>query len=161
VSDRAEERNDGIEPQNNTHRRVRADARRNVDALLQATKAVFASSGVDAPVREIAEKAGVGIGTVYRHFPERSDFVAAVSRREIDACADAAQTLAVEHEPFEALAKWDAAIRSFHRNEARACEGAALGRSSLRHLAGLLRPTPASGTSDAAPGRCRGRPGTR
>jgi len=106
VSDKPEKQNDGIEPQSSTHRRVRADARRNVDALLQAAKAVFASSGVDAPVREIAEKAGVGIGTVYRHFPERSDLVAAVSRREIDACADAAQILAAEHEPFEALAKW-------------------------------------------------------
>ncbi|GJG85299.1 TetR family transcriptional regulator [Gemmatimonadetes bacterium T265] len=72
----------------------------------QATKAVFAASGVDAPVREIAEQAGVGIGTVYRHFPQRSDLIAAVFRREIDACADAARTVAAEHEPFEALAHW-------------------------------------------------------
>ncbi len=89
-----------------TGRRVRADARRNIDALLQAAMAVFATSGVDAPVREIAEKAGVGIGTVYRHFPQRADLIAAVFRREIDACADAAATLAAEHEPGEALARW-------------------------------------------------------
>jgi AcrR family transcriptional regulator len=57
-------------------------------------------------VREIAEKAGVGIGTVYRHFPQRSDLVAAVFRHEIDACADAAQILAAEREPGEALARW-------------------------------------------------------
>jgi len=106
VNDRPEEQSDGIEPRGNTHRRARADARRNLDALLQTAKAVFATSGVDAPVREIAEKAGVGVGTVYRHFPERSDLVAAVFRREIDACADAAQILAAEHEPFEALAHW-------------------------------------------------------
>ncbi|MEP0320895.1 TetR/AcrR family transcriptional regulator [Bauldia litoralis] len=87
-------------------RRVRVDAQRNVDALLQAALAVFATSGVDAPVREIAEKAGVGIGTVYRHFPQRSDLVSAVFRREIDACADAAPMLAAECEPFEALARW-------------------------------------------------------
>jgi AcrR family transcriptional regulator len=87
-------------------RPVRADAQRNIDALLRTAMAVFATSGVDAPVREIAEKAGVGVGTVYRHFPERSDLIAAVLRREIDACADAAPILAAEHEPGEALARW-------------------------------------------------------
>ncbi|RUW40626.1 MAG: TetR family transcriptional regulator [Mesorhizobium sp.] len=87
-------------------RRVRVDVQRNLDALLQAAKAVFATSGVDAPVREIAEKAGVGVGTVYRHFPRRSDLVAAVFRREIDACAAAAPLLAASYEPGEALLKW-------------------------------------------------------
>jgi AcrR family transcriptional regulator len=85
---------------------VRADAQRNIDALLEAAKTVFAASGVDAPVREIAEKAGVGIGTVYRHFPQRADLVAAVFRREMDACADAAPILAAERPPFEALTNW-------------------------------------------------------
>lgn len=85
---------------------VRADAQRNVDALLEAAKAVFATSGVDAPVREIATRAGVGVGTVYRHFPQRSDLVAAVFRHEVDTCADAADALAAEHEPGEALARW-------------------------------------------------------
>ncbi len=85
-------------------RPVRADARRNLDALLQGALAVFAVSGVDAPVREIAERAGVGVATVYRHFPQRSDLIAAVFRREIDACADAAPVLADEHAPFEAQA---------------------------------------------------------
>jgi AcrR family transcriptional regulator len=89
-----------------TDRRVRADAQRNLDALLQAAKAVFLTSGVDAPVREIAEKAGVGLGTLYRHFPQRADLIAAVFRNEIDACADAAAILAADHEPFEALANW-------------------------------------------------------
>jgi len=87
-------------------RPVRADARRNTDALLEAALAVFATSGVDAPVREIAEKAGVGVGTVYRHFPQRADLIAAVFRREIDACADAAPALAAGHKPSEALARW-------------------------------------------------------
>lgn len=68
--------------------------------------AVFASSGVDAPVREIAEKAGVGIGTLYRHFPQRADLVAAVFRSEVDACAAAAPLLAAEHAPGEALVRW-------------------------------------------------------
>jgi AcrR family transcriptional regulator len=87
-------------------RPVRADAQRNVDTLLQTALAVFATSGVDAPMREIAEKAGVGVGTIYRHFPQRSDLIAAVLRREIDACADAAPILAAEHQPGEALARW-------------------------------------------------------
>lgn len=87
-------------------RRLRADAQRSVDALLEAAKLVFAASGVDAPVREIAEKAGVGIGTVYRNFPHRADLIAAVFRREIDACAETATTLASQHTPVEALALW-------------------------------------------------------
>ena len=90
----------------NAARRVRADARRNVDALLETAKRVFAASGVDAPVREIADKAGVGIGTVYRHFPQRADLIAAVFRHEIDACAEAALSLAAMHTPGEALARW-------------------------------------------------------
>lgn len=87
-------------------RRVRADARRNVDALLEAATAVFAASGVDAPVREIAARAGVGVGTVYRHFPQRSGLVAAVFRREVDACAAAAPALAAAYAPGDALARW-------------------------------------------------------
>lgn len=97
---------EGVELQGGTDRRVRADAQRNLDALLQAAKTVFATSGVEAPVREIAERAGVGIGTVYRHFPQRADLIAAVFRREMDACADAAPILAAEHAPGEALARW-------------------------------------------------------
>ncbi|HEX2132159.1 MAG TPA: TetR/AcrR family transcriptional regulator [Actinophytocola sp.] len=87
-------------------RRVRADAQRNIDAVREAAKAVFAVSGVDAPVREIAARAGVGVGTLYRHFPQRSDLVVAVFRHEVDACADAAPALAAEHEPGEALTGW-------------------------------------------------------
>lgn len=100
------DKSDSLESQSGPDRRVRADAQRNIDALLQAALAVFSTSGVDAPVREIAEKAGVGIGTLYRHFPQRADLVAAVFRREIDACADAAPILAHEHSPFDALARW-------------------------------------------------------
>src|SRR6202051_4525515 len=96
----------GSKPRESADVPVRADAQRNMDALLEAALAVFATSGVDAPVREIAIEAGVGVGTVYRHFPERSDLIVAVFRREIDACADAAPVLAAEHEPFEALAHW-------------------------------------------------------
>ena len=87
-------------------RPVRADAQRNTNALLEAALAVFATSGVDAPVREIAVKAGVGVGTLYRHFPQRSDLIVAVFRHQVDSCADAALVLAAEHAPGEALALW-------------------------------------------------------
>jgi len=106
VPDGTDEQDDAPGRDNRAERRIRADAQRNLDALLKAALAVFAKSGVDAPIREIAKKAGVGVGTVYRHFPERSDLIAAVFRREIDACADAAPVLAAEHEPDEALRRW-------------------------------------------------------
>lgn len=106
MRDKAEEQGDSFKPRGRSDRRVRADAQRNIDALLQTAMAVFAASGVDAPVREIAEKAGVGIGTVYRHFPQRADLIGAVFRHEVDACADTASVLAIEHAPGEALARW-------------------------------------------------------
>ena len=87
-------------------RRLRVDAQRNSDALLEAAKAVFGTSGVDAPAKEIADLAGVGVGTLYRHFPRRSDLVKAVFRREVDACADAAPALRAAHAPGVALATW-------------------------------------------------------
>src|ERR1700735_5393879 len=94
----------------------RADAQRNTDALLKAALAVFATSGVDAPVREIAARAGVGVGTLYRHFPRRADLVVAVCRREIDACADAAASLAAEYGPGDALARWMQRYAAFIAN---------------------------------------------
>jgi AcrR family transcriptional regulator len=87
-------------------RALRADAQRNIGSLLEAAKAVFATSGVDAPAKQIADQAGVGVGTLYRHFPQRSDLVKAVFRREVDACADAAPALAAANEPGAALEKW-------------------------------------------------------
>jgi AcrR family transcriptional regulator len=87
-------------------RRMRADARQNIDALLEAAKAVFAESGVDAPVRSIAERAGVGVGTLYRHYPHRSDLISAVFRREMDACVAAATEIEAAYPPGEALDRW-------------------------------------------------------
>ena len=84
----------------------RADAQRKMNALLKASLDVFAESGVDAPVREIAKRAGVGIGTLYRHFPQRSELIVAVYRSQVDECAEEAAKLAGRYEPFEALARW-------------------------------------------------------
>jgi len=72
----------------------RADAQRNIDALLAAAKEEFATQGVDVNVRAIAARAGVGTATLYRHFPLRSDLVTAVFNPEVDACAAEAAKLA-------------------------------------------------------------------
>jgi AcrR family transcriptional regulator len=87
--------------------RKRADARRNEQTLLDAAGAVFVASGVDAPVRDIAAKAGVGMGTIYRHFPTRADLVIAVYRHQVEACAAAGPTLLeTASSPYEALTQW-------------------------------------------------------
>lgn len=85
----------------------RADARRNEQTLLDAAAALFVTSGVDVPVREIALKAGVGVGTIYRHFPTRADLIVAVYRHQVEACAEAGpQLLASSASPYEALEQW-------------------------------------------------------
>ncbi len=87
--------------------RKRADARRNKQTLLDAAGAAFLTSGVDVPVRDIAARAGVGVGTIYRHFPTRADLVIAVYRHQIEACAEAGPTLlATSGTPYAALARW-------------------------------------------------------
>ena len=87
-------------------RRQRSDAKRNVVALVEAAKTVFAGSGVDAPAKEITDLAGVGVGTLYRHFPRRSDLIVAVLQHEIDECIEAAEVLGTTRGPWEALMGW-------------------------------------------------------
>ncbi|MFD5747161.1 TetR/AcrR family transcriptional regulator [Streptomyces sp. NPDC127033] len=90
-----------------TARPKRTDARRNKETLLDAAATVFVTSGVEAPVRDIAAKAGVGLGTIYRHFPTRADLVIAVYRHQIEACAEAGPALlASSATPHAALAQW-------------------------------------------------------
>ncbi|HVV12180.1 TetR/AcrR family transcriptional regulator [Amycolatopsis sp.] len=85
----------------------RADARRNQETLLDAAAAVFVTSGVDAPVRDIAAKAGVGMGTIYRHFPTRAELIIAVYRHQVQACAEAGPALlASSATPYAALREW-------------------------------------------------------
>ena len=87
-------------------RKPRADARRNRDSLLEAAKAAFAEFGAEASLDEIARRAGVGIGTLYRHFPTRDAVVEAVYRREVQQLADAAPRLVETLPPAEALRAW-------------------------------------------------------
>ncbi|GAB3573412.1 TetR/AcrR family transcriptional regulator [Amycolatopsis endophytica] len=88
-------------------RAKRADARRNQEALLDAAAAAFVESGVEAPVRDIAARAGVGMGTIYRHFPTRADLIIAVYRHQVEACAEAGPALLASSEtPYAALVEW-------------------------------------------------------
>src|SRR5215467_12383824 len=88
-------------------RKIRADAQRNEQGLLTAAASVFVKSGVEAPVRDIAAAAGVGMGTIYRHFPTRADLVVAVYRHQVEACAEAGPALLAESDsPFAALRQW-------------------------------------------------------
>ncbi len=87
--------------------RRRADATRNEATLLDAAAAVFVAEGVEAPMRTIAARAGVGVGTVYRHFPTRADLIVAVYRHQVDACAEAGPALlATAPTPRVALERW-------------------------------------------------------
>jgi AcrR family transcriptional regulator len=87
-------------------RKPRADAQRNRDGLLEAAKAAFAEVGPEASLEEIARRADVGIGTLYRHFPTRDAIVEAVYRREVQQLADAAPRLVDALPPAEALRAW-------------------------------------------------------
>lgn len=84
----------------------RADAQRNYDLLVKAARETFAAKGGDAPMEEIAKTAGVGIGTLYRHFPKRMDVVEAVYREDVDGLVLKAEELAQLSDPWLALEQW-------------------------------------------------------
>jgi AcrR family transcriptional regulator len=87
------------------HRPKRSDARRNYDKLIAAARAAFTDDGKSASLEDIARRAGVGIGTLYRHFPTRQDLIMAVYLEEVDALSQSALDLAGEP-PWEALVAW-------------------------------------------------------
>ncbi|MFD5716378.1 TetR/AcrR family transcriptional regulator [Streptomyces sp. NPDC127036] len=99
--------NDSDESAGRAPRAKRADARRNQESLLDAAAAIFAESGVEAPVRDVAARAGVGTATIYRHFPTRADLIIAVYRHQVEACAEAGPALlAAGPSPYTALTRW-------------------------------------------------------
>jgi AcrR family transcriptional regulator len=93
--------------------RMRADARRSRAKLLDAATVAFAESGADAPLEDIARRAGVGIGTLYRHFPTRTDLQAGVFRSQVDAVCAAADGLAGALSPEQAFAGCVRAIAGY------------------------------------------------
>jgi AcrR family transcriptional regulator len=94
-------------------RKPRADALRNRDRLLEAAKSVFSAGGPDASLEAVAKTAGVGIGTLYRHFPTRAALFEAVYRHEVQQLADLAERLKTETRPIEALRQWLRSIVRF------------------------------------------------
>ncbi len=84
----------------------RADARRNRERLLAAAKEVFSGGGPEASLESVARRAGVGIGTLYRHFPAREALFEAVYRHEVEQLTELAERLLVEESPVEALRRW-------------------------------------------------------
>ncbi len=85
----------------------RADARLNEQALLDAAAALFVTTGVNVPIRDIAAQAGVGTATIYRHFPTRADLIGAVYRHQVEVCAQAGPALlASSSSPYVALGSW-------------------------------------------------------
>jgi AcrR family transcriptional regulator len=89
-----------------TIRRPRADAIRNRERVLEAAKAVFSAGGPDASLEAVARRAGVGIGTLYRHFPTRESLFEAVYRREVQQLTELAEQLKSEPSPVDALRRW-------------------------------------------------------
>ena|SRR5258708_475457 len=87
-------------------RKPRTDAQRNRDRILEVAKEAFTRSGADASLDEIAKQAGVGSGTLYRHFPTRDALIEAVYRSEVEKIAKAAAKLSDELPPLEALRAW-------------------------------------------------------
>src|SRR6202166_1218059 len=89
-----------------TLRRPRADAVRNRERVLEAPKMGFSAGGPDASLEAVAKRAGVGIGTLYRHFPTREALFEAVYRREVQQLGDLAEALKSEADPVDALRRW-------------------------------------------------------
>jgi AcrR family transcriptional regulator len=84
----------------------RADARRNYEALLEAGKVVFARAGTDAPMEDVAGEAGVGQGTLYRHFPSRDHLFVAIMREQVELLEARARDLLEKPDAWEALTEW-------------------------------------------------------
>lgn len=96
-----------MEPeQQKARRKVRADAARNRSLLLEAATAIFSAGGSHASLEAVARQAGVGIGTLYRHFSTREALFDAVYRHEVDLLGDLAERLTQEADPVEALRQW-------------------------------------------------------
>jgi AcrR family transcriptional regulator len=89
-----------------TARKPRADAQRNRERILEVAKQVFTRRGADASMDEIAKRAKIGPGTLYRHFPSRDDLLAAVYISEVEKLAEAQRKLSAKLPPVEALRAW-------------------------------------------------------
>src|SRR6201988_2319218 len=92
--------------QSAAHRKLRADALRNRERVLEVAKSAFTRAGADASLDDIAKQAGVGPGTLYRHFPTRDALIEAVYHTEVEKLAAAQRELSANLPPIEALRAW-------------------------------------------------------
>jgi AcrR family transcriptional regulator len=147
------------------NRKPRADSIRNRELLIEAATTVFSTGGQQASLEAVAREAGVGIGTLYRHFPTREALFEAVYRREVDQLGELAERLTHEAAPVEALRQWlhaNVRLMATKRGMVEALQLVASGSSELkaysferltRSLAGLLARGAAAGEirSDVTP----------
>jgi AcrR family transcriptional regulator len=120
-----------------TSRKPRADALRNRERVLEAAKAVFSAGGAEASLEAVAREAGVGIGTLYRHFPTREALYEAVYRREVEQLGDLADSLKDDAAPVEALRRWIAANIEFIATKKGMATALAVAAHGLPHLQSL------------------------
>lgn len=126
-----------------TARPMRADARRNYDALLAAGKVLYASGGVDVPFEEVAKKAGVGQGTLYRHFPTREHLFAAILSERVDLLDKTARDLLDSDDVWQALREWldlyDRSVAKYRGMSVQLSEGLADGESPVAAACAPMR----------------------
>jgi AcrR family transcriptional regulator len=130
-----------------TTRTARSDAMRNEQALVEAARELFAEKGIDSSLEEVAKRAGVGIGTLYRHFPTRQQLVEAILADQLLAVAARAEALLDAPDAYEALRSWllEGALRSKPYRGQSQCVAIALNKC---HDAGD-KPTPCEIMRDA------------
>ncbi len=140
--DETEKKSDGqIDGQPQHVRKPRADAVRNRERVLEAAKAVFSAGGPDASLEAVARRAGVGIGTLYRHFPTREALFEAVYRREVQQLGELAEQLKNEADPVDALAPLAAIQRRVRRHQEGHVGGAGARRCTSRRNLPPIRST--------------------
>jgi AcrR family transcriptional regulator len=132
-----------------TRRPLRADAQRNYERLVSVARAVLSERGSEASMEEIARRADVGVGTLYRHFPRRIDLVEAVYREDVESLVALAASVAADATPWDALVEWlDGFVRyaqakrvfltELHEAFEKSPELALKSREKIRVAAGLV-----------------------
>lgn len=94
-------------------RPLRADAQRNYDRLIESARETFTELGGDTPLEEVARRAGVGIGTLYRHFPNRLDLLESIYREDVDRLSALAKSLSATEGPWDAMVRWLEAFSTY------------------------------------------------
>jgi AcrR family transcriptional regulator len=120
---------------------LRADAQRNLVRVLDAAREVFAEQGIDAPVTDIADRAGVGVGTIFRRFPTKDDLLVAVVEQRTEQLIDAADLALESSDPGAAFRSFMGKAAAMHINDVCWCDAAGTGlfdRDGVRELTELL-----------------------